>query len=50
MRLPDGKDERVKGTFPGLQDYFDVRSDGEEVVYQDYFYKRRFVLIENVFK
>jgi Tol biopolymer transport system component len=50
MRLPDGKDELLKGTFPGLRTMFDMRGDGEEIVYQDYFYKRRFVLIENVFK
>jgi Tol biopolymer transport system component/predicted Ser/Thr protein kinase len=48
--LPNGKDERVKGTFPGLFGYFDVRSDGKEIVYQDSFSKRRFILIENVFK
>ena len=50
MLLPHGKDERVKGTFPGLRGYFDVSGDGKEVVYLDPFTKKRFVLIENVFK
>ena len=50
VRLPGGRDERVKGTFPGLFVSFDIRSDGEEIVYTEHTYKRRFVLIENVFK
>jgi Tol biopolymer transport system component/predicted Ser/Thr protein kinase len=50
MILPEGKDERVKGAFPGMRGAFGVRGDGEELVYRDYFYRRRFVLIDNVFK
>jgi dipeptidyl aminopeptidase/acylaminoacyl peptidase len=50
MRLPDGRDERVKGRFPGLGASFGIRSDGEEIVYRDSFTKSRFVLVENLLK
>jgi hypothetical protein len=50
MLLPDGKDEPVKGTFPGTFYYFDVRRDGGEMVYTEPFRKTRFVLVENLFK
>jgi serine/threonine protein kinase/Tol biopolymer transport system component len=48
----DGRDSRVKGKFPGLAPSFDfdVSSDGKEIVYTEYYWKAKFVLIDNLFK
>jgi Tol biopolymer transport system component len=50
ISLMDGKDRVVPYKFPGLRANFDVRSDGEEIVYTESFMKTRFTLIEDLFK
>jgi Tol biopolymer transport system component len=50
VSLPDGKDERIKGTFPGLSIYFSVSDDGKQIVYTENYRKTRFLIIDNVFK
>ncbi|HEY4644604.1 MAG TPA: hypothetical protein VIH68_07775, partial [Bacteroidota bacterium] len=52
MSLPDGREERIKGTFPGLSLASDVAvsHDGKEIVYIDQRLSAKLVLIENLHK
>jgi len=50
LSLPEGKDERIPGTFPGLSSLFSISSDGKEIVYNDSRLNAKLVLIENLFK
>jgi eukaryotic-like serine/threonine-protein kinase len=50
VSLPDGKDERLPGTFPGLSMLFSISYDGKEIVYNDSHLNAKLVLIENLFK
>jgi serine/threonine protein kinase len=50
ISLPDGKEERINGAFPGLESAFSVRQDGKEIAYIESYRKTRFVIIENLFK
>jgi hypothetical protein len=50
ISLPEGKDEQIPGTFPGLSWMFSISSDGKEIVYNDSRLNAKLVLIENVFK
>ncbi len=50
ISLPEGKDERIQGTFPGLYRLFSISSDGKEIVYNDSRLNAKLVLIENLFK
>ncbi len=50
ISLPQGKDEQIPGTFPGLSILFSISSDGKEIVYNDSRMNAKLVLIENVFK
>jgi serine/threonine protein kinase len=50
VSLPDGKDERILGTFPGLSMAFSISYDGKEIVYSDSRSNAKLVLIENLFK
>ena len=50
ISLPDGKDERILDTFPGLSMAFSISYDGKEIVYNDGRLNAKLVLIENVFK
>jgi hypothetical protein len=50
VSLPDGKDVRLMWVFPGLNNHFTVRGDGNEIVYTDSYRKTRFVVIDNLFK
>jgi hypothetical protein len=50
ISLPEGKDERIPGTFPGLSRLFSISSDGKEIVYNDSRLNAKLVLIENLFK
>jgi eukaryotic-like serine/threonine-protein kinase len=50
ISLPEGKDERIPGTFPGLSFLFSISSDGKEIVYNDSRLNAKLVIIENLFK
>ncbi len=50
ISLPDGKDEKVAGTYPGLLILFSISRDGKEIVYNDSRLNAKLVLIDNVFK
>lgn len=50
ISLPEGKDEQIPGTFPGLPFLFSISSDGKEIVYNDSRLNAKLVLIENLFK
>jgi serine/threonine protein kinase len=52
MSLPEGRDERLPGSYPGLtpQSTIDVSRDGKEIVYVDTRINAKLVMIENPFK
>jgi serine/threonine protein kinase len=52
MSLPDGRDERLPGSYPGLtpQSNIDVSRDGKEIVYVDARINAKLVMIENLYK
>jgi Tol biopolymer transport system component/predicted Ser/Thr protein kinase len=50
ISIPDGKDERIPGTFPGLFRLFSISSDGKEIVYNDSRLNSKLVIIENLFR
>ena len=53
ISIPSGKEEIVRGVFPGLtssNSWFDVSYDGKEIVYTDARPDCKLVMIENVFK
>jgi hypothetical protein len=52
MSLPEGRDERILGSYPGLtpQSNLDVSRDGKEIIYVDTRINSKFVMIENLFK
>jgi serine/threonine protein kinase len=50
LSLPEGKDERIPGTFPGLSVAFSINYDGKEIVYNNSRLNSKLVLIENLFK
>ncbi|MCX6132880.1 MAG: protein kinase [Ignavibacteriales bacterium] len=52
MSLPDGRDERITGSFQGLtpQSSIDVSRDGKEIIYLDTRINAKLVMIENLFK
>ncbi len=50
ISLPEGKVDRVPGTFPGLGILFSISSDGKEIVYNDTRVSAKLVLIENLFR
>jgi eukaryotic-like serine/threonine-protein kinase len=52
MSLPDGRDERLPGSYPGLtpQSNIDVSRDGKEIIYVDARINAKLVMIENPFK
>ena len=52
ISLPDGRDSPVKVRFQGLAPSFDfgVSADGKQIVYTEYYWRAKFVLIDNLFK
>jgi serine/threonine protein kinase len=50
ISLPDGKDEQMPETFPGLSLLFSISSDGKEIVYNDSRLNSKLVIIENLFR
>jgi Tol biopolymer transport system component len=52
MSLPEGRDERLPGSYPGLtpQSIIDVSQDGKEIVYVDARINAKLVMIENLFR
>jgi serine/threonine protein kinase len=50
MSLPDGRRQRVAGSFPGLLFDFSTSVDGKEIVYVEAHAKGKLVMIENPFK
>jgi len=55
ISIPSGKEEAIRGVFPGLTPYFyhsnfDISYDGKEIVYTDARVNSKLVMIENVFK
>jgi Tol biopolymer transport system component/predicted Ser/Thr protein kinase len=50
ISLPEGKDEQIPGTFPGLSFLFSISSDGKEIVYNDSHLNAKLVIIENPFR
>lgn len=48
MTLPDGKEERVRGTFPLLRGGFSISYDGKEIIYADEYPSGKLVMIENL--
>jgi hypothetical protein len=52
ISLPDGNDERMPGSYPGLnqQSQLDVTLGGKEIVYSDNRLNSKLVKIENLFK
>jgi serine/threonine protein kinase/dipeptidyl aminopeptidase/acylaminoacyl peptidase len=55
ISIPAGKEEIIRGTFPGLSPpffvfYFDISYDGKEIVYTDARVNSKLVMIENLFK
>lgn len=50
VSLPDGKIQRIQGTFPGLTGDFSVSADGKDIVYTEAHAKGKLVMIENPFK
>jgi hypothetical protein len=52
MSLPEGRDERLPGSYPGLtpQSIIDVSRDGKEIIYVDTRINAKLVMIENLFK
>jgi hypothetical protein len=50
ISLPEGKDEQIPGTFPGLSFLFSISSDGKEIVYSDSRLNAKLVIIENLFR
>jgi hypothetical protein len=50
LSLPEGRDERIPGTFPGLSFLFSISNDGKEIVYNDSRVNAKLVIIENLFK
>lgn len=50
MSLPEGREERIPGTFPGLSTLFSISSDGREIVYSDSRVSAKLVLVENLFR
>jgi hypothetical protein len=50
ITLPDGKEQRLPGTFPFLKSEFNVSYDGQEIVWVDHRKQGKLVMIENLFK
>lgn len=50
ISLPEGKEEHIEGTFPGLSWMFALSSDGREIVYNNTRVNTKLVLIENLFR
>jgi len=53
ISLPSGKEEVIRGVFPGLtpvNSWFDISYDGKEIVYTDARANCKLVMIEKVFK
>ena len=53
ISIPSGKEEIIKGTFPGLtlwNSWFDISYDGKEIVYTDARVDNKLIIIENLFK
>jgi Tol biopolymer transport system component len=55
IAIPSGKEEVIRGIFPGLNpDFehstFDISYDGKDIVYTDQRYNSKLVMIENPFK
>ncbi len=50
ITLPEGKDERIPGTFLGLSRVFSISDDGKEIVYNDSRLNAKLVIIENLFR
>ncbi len=50
ISLPEGKDEPVWTKLPNMIYGWDVRKDGKEIVFSDAYRKRRFAVIDNLFK
>ena len=55
ISIPSGKEEAIRGVFPGLTPYFyhsnfDISYDGKEIVCTDARVNSKLVMIENVFK
>jgi Tol biopolymer transport system component len=50
LTLPDGKVQKVPGTFPGFTGDFSVSNDGKEIIYSEAHAKGKLVMIENPFK
>ncbi len=51
--VPSGKEEIIRGVFPGLTSalsWFDISYDGKEIVYTDTRISNKLVMIENPFK
>jgi serine/threonine protein kinase len=52
ISISDGRDSPVKFRFPGLAPSFDlsVSGDAKEIVYTEYYWKAKFILVDDLFK
>ncbi|MDI6767960.1 MAG: hypothetical protein QME52_14160, partial [Bacteroidota bacterium] len=55
ISIPSGKEEVIRGVFPGLNpafyhSSFDISYDGKEIVYTDSRFNSKLIMIENLFK